>query len=165
MRMKTLTLALAAGLGLGGFAVPASAHYEPVIGSLIGAGIGAIAGPAGAAVGAVIGAGIGATVAHDSDHGGHHPEHHARFHRHTHVSTVRYDDEGAPRIVQCDPEAGYRRPTVTYIDDSRPVAVRRIRYEDERAVPVKKVVVTKTKMRKVCHYEPVRGSKAVVAAR
>ena len=165
MRTRTLTLALAAGIGLAGFAAPASAHDEPVIGSLAGAGIGAIAGgPVGAAIGALLGAGIGSTVAHETDHGDGRVGHrHARY-RHTHVAPVRYAVDGAPMVARCDPERGYYRPTVTYVDESRPVAVRRIRYEDERPAPVRKVV-TRTKMKKVCHYEPVRSSKVVVASR
>lgn len=164
MRTKRLIPVAAAALGLAGFAAPALAHDEPVVGSLAGAGIGAIAaGPVGAAIGALIGAGIGSHVAHESDHGdGRHR--HARYHRHTHVAPARYSGNGIPVVVQCDPERGYYRPTVTYIEEARPVVVRKVRYEDERPVPAKRVV-TRTKMKKVCRYEPVRGSKVVVASR
>lgn len=127
------------------FAGTAAAHDEPVIGSLAGAGIGAaIAGPPGAAVGAVIGAIAGSTYAHETDH--HHHERggnggHARHHDHVHVAPVKYRGSGDGAIAHCEQRRGYYRPTVVRVVE-RPVKVR--------------TVTTKTQMRKVCRYEPVR---------
>ena len=83
-----------AGLFLALFTTTASAHDEPVVGTLVGAGIGAaVAGPPGAAVGAVLGAIIGATEAHETDHGpnGHSPRHHGRV---RHTERVAYHGNG-----------------------------------------------------------------------
>ena len=94
----------------------------------------------------VIGAIAGATVAHENDHGPNHP-HHARHRGHVHAYTapVRYESEGHGAVARCDPPRdGYYRPTVVRVEE-RPVKVR--------------TVTTKTQMRKVCRYEPVRTTR------
>jgi len=156
MLKKSLTLAAATGLCLAAFSNQASAHDEPVIGTLAGAGIGAaVAGPPGAAVGAVIGAIIGATEAHESDHGpnGHH-RHYGRArttervrnyasgngHGHAHVN--------GGTVVRCEPERTYYRPTMVHADGQ------------SRVVRTKTV----TKMKRVCHDVPVK-TRVTVASR
>lgn len=156
MLKKSLTFAAATGLCLAAFSNQASAHDEPVIGTLAGAGIGAaIAGPPGAAVGAVIGAIIGATEAHESDHGanGHrHLHSHHGHHSHSRIEPVRYYSNGnGSTKAYCEPARGYYRPTVVHVED--------------RARVVRTKTVTKTKMKKVCRYEPVRTTHVVVASR
>jgi hypothetical protein len=150
MFKNSLTLAAATGLCLAAFSNQASAHDEPVIGTLAGAGIGAaVAGPPGAAVGAVIGAIIGATEAHESDHGanGHHHRHYGR----ARIAPVRYYSNGnGSTKVYCEPARGYYRPTVVHVDD--------------RARVVRTRTVTKTKMKKVCRYEPIKTTTRVVVA-
>ena len=132
------------GCFLVSFAGVAAAHDEPVIGTLAGAGIGAaIAGPPGAAVGAVVGAIAGATVAHESDHDPKHRHHHGRYdgRPHAYVAPARYSGNGNGSVVYCDAKPGYHKPTVVRVEE-RPVKVR--------------TVTTKTQMKKVCRYEPVR---------
>ena len=130
------------------FAGTAAAHDEPVIGSLAGAGIGAaIAGPPGAAVGAVVGAIAGSTYAHETDH--HHHDRrgnggYAWHHNHVHFAPVGYRGNGKGATVYCEPRNGYHKPTVVRVEE-RPVTVR--------------TVTTKTQMRKVCRYEPVRTTR------
>ena len=159
MSTRKQVLLAAAALCAATFTVPASAHDEPVVGTLAGAGIGAaIGGPPGAAVGAVLGAIMGATVAHDTDHEPGHRHHHSRYERHSrdYIAPVRYNGNGHGAVAYCDEKPGYYRPTVVRVE--------------ERARPVRvKTVTTTTKMRKVCRYQPVRTTRVtervVVASR
>ena len=115
------------------FAGTAAAHDEPVIGSLAGAGIGAAI--------------AGSTDAHETDH--HHHDRrgnggYARHHNHVHFAPVGYRGNGKGATVYCEPRNGYHKPTVVRVEE-RPVTVR--------------TVTTKTQMRKVCRYEPVRTTR------
>ena len=151
MATRIAWIAAASGLALAIFAGNATAHDEPVMGSLIGAGIGAaIAGPPGAAVGAVIGAGIGSTIAHDTDHG-RHPHrgdrHYSRVHveRTTAVAPVRYVAVSEPaRYV----------PAVRYASNGNGNGHGSSNYCEPHK-PLKKVAA-KPKVKKVCRYVAVR---------
>lgn len=164
MASRTVLVATAiVGLAIATFAGKASAHDEPVAGSLIGAGIGAaIAGPPGAAVGAFIGAAIGSNIAHETDHGRHARRDHRHYSR-AHVDRVRSE-----RAVYIAP-ARYVEPVPSAVPRTRPVSdmltfseharyVPAARYNGngssthcEPQQPVKKVSA-KPKLKKVCRY-------------
>ncbi|HET9576746.1 MAG TPA: DUF456 domain-containing protein [Usitatibacter sp.] len=143
-KLVTITVAVG-GLALAAFPTDASAHDEPVVGTLAGAGIGAVvAGPPGAAVGAVLGAIIGATVAHESDHGRHarrearyveysRAEIRPRYGRDEYASYTPY----ARATPACETAPARYRTTVVYRED----AARRVGTAAERP-----------KYRKVCRY-------------
>lgn len=126
MRTLPMIAVALAGLGVALYPGNASAHDEPVVGSLVGAGLGAVvAGPPGAAVGAVLGAAVGATVAHDSDHG-RHARREARYVQYSRATPA------------CEPERrAYRTTTVYREDGSR---------------GVRTSLVEKPKYKKVCRY-------------
>ena len=161
MLQKRFILVIAsAALFMAAFAQNARAHDEPVVGSLVGAGIGAaIGGPPGAAVGAVIGAAFGSHAAHETDHGKH-----AHPHRHVRHESRRYEARAQP--------VGYARPA----EYARPVRYASYNgngngngYSEANCVPETRVVyvekakpATRTKVKRVCKYVPVRE---VVASR
>ncbi len=171
MSLKPKWVAGAAGLCMAMLSWQASAHDEPVVGSLVGAGIGAaVAGPPGAAVGAVIGAAIGSDAAHQTDHNKHthvryrqysrariDPPYRGHVHyvepvRHGHavrqVETVRYVNGVESARVDCKPQRADYRPRVVHRD---------------ARTKVSRTATPKAGMKKVCRYVPA-GRKVTTAA-
>ena len=165
-RKLIIALGALAAIGIAAYAPQASAHDEPVAGSLIGAGIGAaFGGPPGAAVGAIIGSAIGATIAHEADHNKHvRRVHHSRAHiQAPRREPVGYDDSRVhietprrERVVYVEPP-----PALRYTERARYVPAYNgngstAHCDPERTKPKAVKASTKPKVKKVCRYVAVR---------